>query len=43
MNKRQRTTKAKIKRAKSADMKGIAPNELHRSLKVKCSELPASF
>jgi len=36
-------TKAKIKRAESADRKGITTNKLHRSLTVKCSEMPASF
>lgn len=39
----QAVTKAKIKRAESADMKGSGINELHCNLKVKCSELPASF
>ena len=36
-------TKAKIKRAERADMKGSISNVLHRSLTVKCSEMPASF
>jgi len=36
-------TKAKIKRAESADMEDSTTNELHRSLTVKCSEMPASF
>jgi hypothetical protein len=36
-------TKAKIKRAESADKKDNTTNKLHRSLKVKCSEMPASF
>ena len=36
-------TKAKIKRAESADMKGSITNKLHSSLKVKCSKLPAFF
>ncbi len=36
-------TKAKIKRAVSAILKGIATNKLHRNLTVKCSEMPASF
>lgn len=36
-------TKAKIKRAGSANLKGIATNKLYRSLIVKCSEMPASF
>jgi len=36
-------TKAKIKRAESGNLKGIATNKLYRKLKVKCSEMPASF
>jgi hypothetical protein len=36
-------TKAKIKRAESANLKGIAFIKLHRRLTVKCSEMPASF
>ncbi len=36
-------TKAKIKRAESANMKGIATNKLPLSLTVMCSETPASF
>jgi len=36
-------TKAKIKRADSANLIGITTNKLHRSLTVKCSEMPASF
>lgn len=36
-------TKAKIKRAESANLKGSATNKLYRSLTVKCSEMPASF
>jgi len=36
-------TKAKIKRAVSANLKGITTNKLHRNLTVKCSEMPASF
>jgi len=36
-------TKAKIKRAGSGNLKGIATNKLHRNLKVTCSEMPASF
>jgi hypothetical protein len=36
-------TKAKIKRAESADRKDSTTNELHSSLTVKCSEMPASF
>jgi len=39
----QLLTKAKIKRADSANLKGIATNKLHRRLTVKCSEMPASF
>jgi hypothetical protein len=36
-------TKAKIKRAKSADRDGSTTNELYCSLTVKCFEMPASF
>jgi len=36
-------TKAKIKQAKSANMKGIATNKLHRKLTVLCFEMPAIF
>ncbi len=36
-------TKAKIKRADSAELKGITTNKLRRSLTEKCSEMPASF
>jgi len=36
-------TKAKIKRAKSANLKGVATNKLNRRLTVMCSEMPASF
>jgi len=39
----QAVTKAKIKRAESANLKGTASNKLHRRMTVKCSELPASF
>jgi hypothetical protein len=39
----QAVTKTKIKRAESANLKGIATNELYRRLTVKCSEMPASF
>lgn len=39
----QPVTKAKIKRAVSANLKGIAPYKLNRKLTVKCSEMPASF
>ena len=39
----QLVTKAKIKRAESANLKGIASNKLHCRLTVKCSEMPASF
>ena len=39
----QLVTKAKIKRAESANLKGSATNILHRKLTVKCSEMPASF
>lgn len=36
-------TKAKIKRAESANLKGSTTKKLHRNLTVKCSEMPASF
>jgi hypothetical protein len=36
-------TKAKIKRADSANLKGSTSNKLYRRLTVKCSEMPASF
>jgi len=36
-------TKAKIKRAVSANLKDIATNKLHRRLTVSYSEMPASF
>jgi len=36
-------TKAKIKRAESANLKGGISNKLHRKLTEKCSEMPASF
>jgi len=39
----QLVTKAKIKRAESANLKGGASNKLYRRLTVKCSEMPASF
>lgn len=39
----QLVTKAKIKRAESANLKGIATNKLHLRLIVKCSKMPASF
>lgn len=39
----QAVTKAKIKRADSANLKGNVTNKLYRRLKVKCSEIPASF
>jgi hypothetical protein len=42
-NNAQLVTKAKIKRAESANLKGIATNKLPLSLTVKCSETPASF
>jgi hypothetical protein len=41
--KHETVTKAKIKRAESAKLKGRASNKLHRKLTVKCSEMPASF
>ncbi len=36
-------TKAKIKRAESANLKCIASNKFYRRLTVNCSEMPASF
>ena len=39
----QLVTKAKIKRADSANLKGIASKKLYRKLTVKCSVMPASF
>lgn len=39
----QPITKAKIKRAISANLKGRTTNKLYRRLTVKCSEMPASF
>jgi len=39
----QAVTKAKIKRAESANLKGRASNKLHRRLTVTSSEMPASF
>jgi len=42
-NDTQPITKAKIKRAKSGNLKGIAANKLYRRFTVKCSEMPASF
>ena len=40
---KQLLTKAKIKRAESANLKGIATNKLYRRLTMKCAEMPASF
>ena len=39
----QPLTKAKIKRADSANLKRSASNKPYRRLTVKCSEMPASF
>jgi len=36
-------TKAKIKRAESANLKDSTSNKLHFNLTVKCFEMPASF
>lgn len=36
-------TKAKIKRAKSANLKDNATNKFYGRLPIKCSELPANF
>ena len=38
MNNKRTVTKAKIKRADSANLKGSTTNKLHRNLTVKCSE-----
>jgi hypothetical protein len=43
MKEGQQVTKAKIKRAESADLMGSESSKLHRKLTVKCSEMPASF
>jgi hypothetical protein len=42
-NNAQFVTKAKIKRAESADRKVRTTNKLYCSLKVKCFKMPASF
>jgi len=39
----QAVTKAKIKRAESASLKGSETNKLYRRLIMKYSEMPASF
>ena len=39
----QAVTKAKIKRADSANLKCITSNKLYRRLTVTSSEMPASF
>jgi len=39
----KQVTKAKIKRAVSANLKGSATNKLYRRLTVTNSEMPASF
>lgn len=39
----QLVTKAKIKRADSANWKGITSNKLYRRLTVTSFEMPASF
>ena len=36
-------TKAKIKRAESAELEVSTFNKLHRKLTVNCSEMPTSF
>ncbi len=36
-------TKAKIRRADSANLKCSTTNKLHHRLTVKCSEMPVSF
>ena len=44
MNRKHETiTKAEIKRAESANLKGCTFNKLLSRLTVKCSEMPASF
>ena len=42
-NEQRTITKAKIKRAESANLKNCATNELHSRLSAKYSEMPASF
>jgi len=42
-NKKIPITKAKIKRAESANLRGIATNKHFRRLTMDCSEMPASF
>lgn len=39
----QLVTKAKIKRAESANLKSSTSTKLYHKLIVKCSEMPASF
>jgi len=39
----QLLTKAKIKRAVSANLRGYTSNKIYRSLTVLCFEMPASF
>ena len=39
----QLLTKAKIKRADSANLNGITTNKLYRRLTMTCSVMPASF
>ena len=43
IKKQKPITKAKIKRAESADRKDSATIKLYSSLTVKCSEMPAFF
>jgi hypothetical protein len=38
IKKHESITKAKIKRAESANLMGVTINKLHRRLTVKCSE-----
>ncbi len=43
MKNNERPTKAKIKRAVNANLKGRASIKFYRRLTVTCSEMPASF
>jgi len=43
IKKHETPTKAKIKRADSANLNGSTANKLHSNLTVKCSVMPTSF
>ena len=43
MKEAQQVTKAKIKRAVRANLKGLATNKLYRRLTVQCSKCPPAF